>query len=323
MQSYSSGNFESVKTYDFRKPKKFTKEHLRDLNNLNDSTTKILALNFAGMLRISSEVTVARIVEKRYGEFVNTLAENTFIGLITISNSNTKENEEDEAPIILHIPSTINFFMIDMLLGGSGEGCYFDRGYTEIEIEILKNFYQKITAYIEEAWSSLIDVKLSLDTFETNPKIIQSISANDSIVEIDYEVKLGEGNINTMKLCIPADYLDKYIGISDAVNKRNAAKRQNSESEKIKVNKIMSALSETSLELKAVLGTTELDLNEVLSLEKGDIIPLGTRFDGDVIISVDEVPWFSAKLGELKIKKAVKICDNIKKNNSVSYDLKF
>ncbi len=322
MQSYLSGNTETVKNYDFRKPKKFTKEHLRDLNNLNDNTTKILALNFAGMLRISSEVTVARVVEKRYSEFISTLPENTFIGLIGISNS-VSGNDGDESPIILHVPSTINFFMIDMLLGGSGEGCYLERGYTEIEIEILKNFYSKITRYIEEAWSSLIDVKLTLNAFETNPKIIQSVSTNSSVVEIDYEVKLGDGNINTIKLCIPADYLDKFLGISDAANRRNAAKRQNSENEKHKVNTIMTTLSETNLELKAVLGKTELDINEILSLEEGDIIPLNTRLDDAITISVDEVPWFTAKLGELKIKKAVKICDNIKKIENVSYDLNF
>lgn len=310
----------NVKQYDFRKPKKFTKEHLRDLNNLNENVTRILASNLSGMLRVFSEVNVARVIEKRYSEFISALPDKTLIGLIGIG---TDVSHDNEFSMLLHIPSTINFFMIDILLGGSGDGCYFDRGYTEIEMEILKNFYGKIIGYIEEAWAALISIKLTPNSYETNPRLVQVLSPDDSVVEIDYEVKLGESNISTIRLCIPAIALDEFLGISNN-QKYSSAKHHNAnaQSEKQKANIILSTLSETELELKAVLGTAELDMQEILSLEKGDIIPLSTHIDDNITIEVDSTPWFSAKLGEYKIKKAVKICGNIKKTDNKSYDVK-
>lgn len=41
-----------IKDYDFRKPKKFTKEHLRDLNAVNENIIRIFSSNLSSMLRV-------------------------------------------------------------------------------------------------------------------------------------------------------------------------------------------------------------------------------------------------------------------------------
>lgn len=319
MQADSFENH-NIRPYDFRNPKKFTKEHLSNLNNLNESFTRILASQLSAMLRVFCEVNVARVDEKKYGDFVTSVPEKTFIGIIKITDSS--ETGDKESAMLLYVPSVINFFMIDILLGGSGEGCYLEREYTEIEVEILKNFYDKITQYIYDAWSPLVDVKLYPDNYETNPRLIQVLSHDDAVVEVDYEIKLGNLNRNTIKLCIPAVCIDEFFVFSNTNQKHNT-KRHISQADDInRANAIMSALSETELELKAVLGSVELDMQEILSLEKGDIIPIDTKINDDIIVEVGDVPWFSAKLGEMKIKKAVKICDNIKKSANKNYNIK-
>lgn len=321
MQHDNSENRHSIRNYDFRNPKKFTKEHLSSLNNLNESFTRILASQLSGMLRVFCEVNVARVVEKKYSEFVSALPEKTFVGIVKITDNNDSGNKE--SVMLLHIPSVINFFMIDILLGGSGEGCYIEREYTEIEVEILKNFYDKISGYIEEAWQPLVNIRVTPDDYETNPRLIQVLSHEDAVVEVDYEIKLGEMNRNTIRLCIPAVCLDEFFVLSNANQKHNMARHISQTDDANRANVIMSALSETELELKAVLGSVELDMQEILSLEKGDIIPIDTKIDDDIIVEVGDVPWFSAKLGELKIKKAVKICGNMKKTENKNYNIRF
>ena len=39
------------------------------------------------------------------------------------------------------------------------------------------------------------------------------------------------------------------------------------------------------------------------------VIPLAKRVDSDVLITVDQIPWFTAKLGQTKQKKAVRLND--------------
>ena len=301
--------YSNVKKYDFRKPKKFTKEHQRDLNTLNENIIRILASNLSGMLRVFCEASVSRVVEKKYSDFISTLPSKTLMGIIGMAKNGI---EEDQATLLLHVPSSINFFMIDILLGGSGEGYYFDRAYTEIETEILKNFYSKITGYIQDAWSMLIDVRLKNNSFETNPRLVQVFSPDDSVVVVDYEVKLGDVNVSTISLCIPAICLDEFLVPANSNGSYNFSKHYDA---KQRTETILAALGETNMELKAVLGSVQLDMHDIVNLSEGDVIPLGVKTTDNIVVEVDEVPWFFAKLGEFKIKKAVKICANIKTSN--------
>jgi len=92
--------------------------------------------------------------------------------------------------------------------------------------------------------------------------------------------------------------------------------RADAEKERARRELIYRALSGTDLEIKALLGTVQLDTQEVVNLQKGDIIPLGRKVDSDIFVTVDDVPWFTAKLGQQKIRKAVKICDIISENEA-------
>lgn len=302
----SVGEFHIIKEYDFRNPKKFTKEHQRDLNTLNENIVRMLATNLSGILRVFCEAKVVSVTEKKYSEFAAGLPEKTLMSVIGIAEGGV---EEDQASLLLHVSSVINFFMIDKLLGGTGEGNYFKRGYTEIETEILKYFYDKITHCIQEAWSTLMDVRLKNNQYETNPRLIQSFSADESVIVIDYEINLGETYKSTINVCIPAMCLDDFLVPANVYNQYAFSKHYDA---KQKTENILAALGDTNLEMKAILGTVQLDMHDIITLSEGDVIPLDTRTDDNIIIEVDSVPWFSAKLGEYKIKKAVKICGNVK-----------
>ena len=56
-----------------------------------------------------------------------------------------------------------------------------------------------------------------------------------------------------------------------------------------------------------MLGELSLDLRDILQLQVSDVIPLNKSIDSDIEVLVDNTPWFNAKLGERKAKKAVKL----------------
>lgn len=47
--SSDGGEDKRIKDYDFKKPKKFTKEHLRGLNTVNENIIRIFASNISSM----------------------------------------------------------------------------------------------------------------------------------------------------------------------------------------------------------------------------------------------------------------------------------
>ena len=77
------------------------------------------------------------------------------------------------------------------------------------------------------------------------------------------------------------------------------------EKEKQRKQLIYDLLSDTELELKAVLCDFEIGMSDLLSLQVDDVIPLDLKISDDIKVLVDDVPWFNAKLGQSNIKKAV------------------
>ncbi len=293
---------ENIKDYDFKRPKKFTKENLRGLNNVNENIIRIFSSNISGLLRTFCEVEMLKMEECRYMEYLNSLPDKTFIGLV---NMKLTESVSDQYAVMVHFPSTINFFLIDILLGGDGHGYGFTRGYTEIEIAILKNFYSKISNYFAEAWKSLIDMECDLSAYETNPKLAQFVSLDDSVIVLSFRIKIGEID-DKFSFCIPSMNLDAVLRESGIQHAKS--RRHEDEKEVLRREALSESLNESTLELTAVLDTIMLDVQDIVNLAVSDIIPLCKKYDDNIIITVEGEPKFSAKLGDRRIKKSVRIC---------------
>ncbi len=293
-----------IKNYDFKKPKKFTKEHLRGLNTVNEHIVRIFASNLSSLLRVFCEVTQLTLKECRYSEYLNTLPDKTLIGLIDINDEATDENR---CTMIGHFPQTVGFFMIDILLGGSGTNYLLDRGYTDVEIAILENFYRKVTTYLTEAWKSLADVRCELSGYETNPRLAQFISLEDSVVIMSFQIKIREIT-DVFSFCLPAMNLD--VMLREAMNKQaKAAGKVENDKEALRKEQLTNSLNGSTMELTAVLDNLYIDMQDIINLKVSDVIPLNKRIDDNIILTVEGEPKFTVRVGDRKIKKSVKICD--------------
>ncbi|MEG2086565.1 MAG: flagellar motor switch protein FliM [Angelakisella sp.] len=297
-----------IKEYDFRSPKKFTKEQLRTMDSLHENLSRLLSSYFSGVLRAFCEVTVLQIEEQRYYEFNNALPDSALIGLIDFSPVDKNVNE---CTMLVDIAPQIAFFMIDRLLGGSGESYNFTREFSEIELEIMRHEFERFAYYMQESWKDYIDLTASLSSVETNTRLIQIYAPEDIvvIVALNVHIRKVEG---TVTICIPAAALEEMMG--DFVSKYTRMLKRTTDENKEFVRKqlLQAALDKSDLELKAVVDEIQLDLTDVLQLQINDVIPLGKNVNSDIRIQVDNVPWFFAKLGSVKTKKAVKLTNLIK-----------
>jgi len=301
VEDQKSASHRKIKAYDFKSPKKFTKEQMRALDNLYENFARIISSYFTGMLRVYCEATILQIEEQRFYEYNNALPDSALIGLIDVK---TLSNSFDDLTLMMDMSTSLGFFMIDRLLGGSGKGTYYNREFTDIEIAIVGNVFEKIALFTQESWSSYIEVKASLSSVETNARMLQVYMPEDVVVIILMELKLKDltGNLS---ICIPAINLEQLIGSFSSkymrVSKKTAV---NKEAARKQV--IMNCLSNSDLELKAVLHEIQLDLQDVLQIQTGDVIPLNKSIHSNIDLTVENTPWFEAELGENKLKKVVK-----------------
>jgi len=292
-----------VREYDFKSPKKFTKEQLKSLDSLHETFSRMLAPYFSGLLRTVCEIEVSNIEEQRYYEYNNDLPDSALIGMIEMKPA---DKHFDDARIIMDIPPDIGFYLIDRVLGGPGTGIDYDRNYTEIEIAILNNVYTNITKRLEDTWNNHFEVEARLSGLETNPRLLQVFAPEDVVIIVVLNVKLGEHLENCISLCIPAEFLE---GVIDAFNMRytHSNKRKDPDKEEAKKRVILESVCASNMEIRAVFDEFKMSLKDIMQLQPDDVIPLNKSINSDITVTIDKVPWFTAKLGETRKKKAIKL----------------
>ncbi len=301
-------NQKKSKPYDFRMPKKFTKERLRSLDRIFENYARLLSSYFTGLLRLYCKVNILQIEEQRYYEFSNALPEYVLMSVIDLG---TTDEDLDDTTIMLQISNPISFTLLDRLMGGDGTFVDINRDFTEIELGLITNIANKLCEMLKEPWGTFIDVNPTISSVETNGRVLQAIAPEDIILLVILEVEI-KGIKNNISLCIPAMNLEQIMEKFHERTTKNV-KRYDQQKENERKTEIMTGIKDTELPVTAVLNETQLDLSEVLHLAINDIIPLNMNINDNVSVKIGETKWFDGKLGAKNNKKAIRI-DNTFKN---------
>lgn len=297
-----------LKEYDFSSPKKFTKDQLKSLNNLYENFCRIISSYFTSVLRNVCEVEIVQIEEQRYYEFNNALPDNTLVAMLSFEPEGA---QYDESTMMMEFATGFGYLLVDRFMGGVGRPYTPERTYTEIELSLINLAIENIAKFMQEAWSSYIAVKTELRSVETNGRLLQAYSQQDVVVIVTLEIK-EEDFIGTANICMPADNLEGVIN-SFSVKYAHSTKQQDPEREKMNQELMMDSLKQSELEMEAVLDHCQMSLGDISLLQVNDVVVLNKKIDTDLDINVEGIPWYTARLGELETKKAVKLVESILK----------
>ena len=299
---------QKVKNYDFKMPKKFTKEQLKVIDGIFENYSRVLSSYLTGLMRIFCKVEVLQIEEQLYYEFNNALPDYVMMSMV---NMGITDDDVLETNSIMQVSNQIAFTMMDRLMGG--EGAYYEqnRDFTEIEVGLFTTVLNKMTALLKEPWGTYIDINPVITTIETNARVLQSISPDEVVILVVLEMEIKDVK-NTMTFCIPAMNLESIMSkFGDRWSR--TTKKLDPKREKERRVSLLEAIKDSELRISAVLGETKLDLYDVLTMQVNDIIPLNVPIDSNITVNVGDNLWFDGKLGTKNSKKAVKI-DNIYKD---------
>ena len=297
----------AVKEYDFRAPKKFTKEQIKVLESIFENYARLLSSYLTGKLRLYCRVSLMNIEEQRYNEFNNALPDYVVMGMVDLG---IKNDEISETDVIVQVSNSVTYTMIDRLLGGKGVNSEVSRDFTEIEITIMTDIMKSFTELLQEPWQMHIDLEPRLIGIETNSRVVQTIGHEDTVIIVALEVEINDQN-SIVSVCIPAINLDEIM--SKFIPRYSTRRKTDAHREQERRDSIMGGISTTDLVVKAVLGEINLDMYEVLTLQVNDVIPLNKKISENIVVKVGERPWCDGKLGTYNNKKAIMI-DNFIEN---------
>ncbi len=303
-----------VKEYDFRSPKRFTREQLKLIDSVYQNYARRLASYLSGILRVYCEASIGQIEEQKYYEFNNALEDSVLMANLNIAYPEDEEIEDQV--LLMEMSKSISFSIIDRLLGGSGNGYNITRDYTEIELSLLENVLKQIITLMKEPWNNYFTIEPSLSRIDTNSRLVQTMDADETVLIIMLNLKINQldGRIN---ICMSGNSLGILLKQLD----EKAVKQQNQKSDaatdEMSRGSIMRSVEKGSLEMKAILGKANLSLADVLTLHVGDVIELDQNVSMPIMVTVEDKPWFTGALGVKKKKKAVKIIDYYEKRGKL------
>ena len=289
-----------VKDYDFARPSKFSKEHLRTLEIIFEHYGRLLSTNLPVYLRKNVQIEVMNSEAVTYQEFSNALSNPVLLGIVNFAPL--------QGSIILEMATNLGYAIVDRMLGGKGEALEKVREYSEIELLILERIFVVCVNLLHEPWQNVVEITPRLERIETNSQYAQIISPSEMIAIITINVKIGDVE-GLMNVCLP------YITVEDVIDKLNtkywyANMQQYDETDYAEAIEVL--IRKAQIPIKAVLGTSTVSVADFSMLQVGDIIRLDRKAEEELDIYVGNIKKFTALPGASGDNYAVRVTEVIR-----------
>lgn len=287
--------------YDFKSPRKFTKDRLKMLNGIFDSYSRSLNTRINGLLHSTCEVECSSVEEQRYYEFSNALTDGAVVSLAHLVMGEKRE----EIPIVIFATPTIMVSMMDRMMGGTGaveDDLPSDYSYTDLDLTLYESLMRDFVSLLGGSWENYIDLDFEFGRVEPNPTLVQLINLEETVVLVGMDIKFPNCD-GRLSICLPGMML---TNIFTAINRENPGLRAAQEDCS---DEIYDHLRESTLEIVVELGRTTVELRDIYHLNVGDIINLNQSKDSLVGVRIGGARWFSGPMGTYAKHLAVKIKD--------------
>ena len=275
-----------VKNYDFARPAKFSKEHLRTLEIIYEHFARLMSTNLPAYLRKSVTVDVVNSEVVIYSEFSNALSNPVLLGVISMSPLSGN--------VIMEMASNLGFAIVDRLLGGVGQALDKERDFSEIELSILERIFSICVNLFHEPWENVVSISPRLERIETNSQFAQIISPSETIAIV---------TLNTLEPVI------------DKLNTKYWFSTMKEKDEHSYEDTIETAISRAMIPIKAVLGNSTINVSDFANLQVGDIIKINRKVDEELEVFVGNIRKFKALPGYSDDKNAVRVTEVIREES--------
>ena len=289
-----------VKDYDFARPSKFSKEHLRTLEIIFEHYGRLLSTNLPVYLRKNVQIEVMNSEAVTYHEFSNALSNPVLLGIVNFAPL--------QGSIIIEMATNLGYAIVDRMLGGKGEALEKPREYSEIELLILERIFIVCVNLLHEPWQNVVEIHPRLERIETNSQYAQIISPSEMIAIITINVKIGDVE-GLMNICLP------FITVEDVIDKLNtkywyANMQQYDETDYADAIEVL--IRKAQIPLKAVLGSSTISVSDFSMLQVGDIIRLDRKAEEELDVYVGNIKKFTALPGASGDNYAVRVTEVIR-----------
>jgi len=269
--------------YDFRRPIKLSREHVRTLQIAFETYARGCGTLLTTRLRVVSSVTLASIEQLTYDEYVAGLANPTVIGTVAI----------DPLPgtVLVEMASSAAMTAIDHMLGGPG-GPQPERPLTEVEMPLLRGLLERMLAELRYGFETLVDISPKLREIEYNAQFLRAHQPGDAVVIASFDMKIGTEEC-VASICLPFTTILPVLEKQETVE-LSAAERVVRDSAH---RNLTAGLSAAPIEVAVRFQPIRMRTDDIVDLRPGDVVPLGHPTSLPLEVTVNETVFAHAVPG--------------------------
>jgi len=292
--SYGTGR--QVSSIDLTRGQNYSKWRIANLDVVFNAFARYYAISLSNSLQQGATVQKGEIVSRFFDDFIGNLPDAGLLGAFSL--------EPLKGSGVFVFDKELCFGLVQLMLGGGAatDMIVLDRDVTAIEANIIKSLMKEGCSVLNRAFSSLSVLEAGMGRVETNPRLLSVLAPDTEVIQVRFSVKVGdlEGEI---LMIIP------YFSLEPFKDKLRADKIELSEStgDGKWQNTLRQELMDMEVPVAAVWGELYLTIQELLSLEEGDIIGLDYEEEAPVRILAGDRTKFRAQPGIQNGKKAVRL----------------
>lgn len=290
---------------------KFTPEQWRLLNHLHKQFAEFLAAHLTPVLQLRAQVDLKEAKQESFKELLDRLPTPTLVAIFNI---------DDKSKGLFAIDVSIALAILDYVLGGKGEILEEARELTEIEKVLFQNqILSKFLSTYDEIWKEFApSSNLKFESLEFSPGNLVIYSYGELVVSAEFTLRVGIAS-GRVVLVLPFKYVREVIPRNLEQLTTQTFLRKTQEPVAPGSPMMGKKIETTKLNVSVELGNCEVLFQDLLSLEEGDTLVLGTKRGEPLQIKVAERTKFLGKPGASDKKIAVRITDIIEEGDE-SFD---
>jgi flagellar motor switch protein FliM len=269
--------------YDFRRPIKLSREHVRTLQIAFETYARSCGTLLTTRLRVVAQVNLLAIEQLTYDEYVSQLSVPTILSVVTV--------EPLPGSMLLELPLSTAMASIDHMLGGPG-GAQPERQLTDVEMPLLRGLLDGLLGELRYGFEQLVEIRPKLGPIEYNPQFLRALSPSDAVVVASFEVKVGaEESVGT--ICLPFATILPVLDTDDSVELTEAERAARRTAHR----NLTAGLASAPIDVAVRFRSIRMRTDDIVDLQPGDVVPLGHAASLPLEITVNETTFAYAVPG--------------------------
>jgi len=290
---------EGIVGYDFTSQDQIVRARMPAFDVINERLSREVRATLSTLLQTNVDVSANPFDTLKFSEFVRSLPVPTSLHVFRM--------EPLRGHGLIVFESQLVYNLIDTFFGGEalGKARVEGREFTTIEEVMIKKAVVAVLENIQDSWTPIETVKITLTRSEMNPQFTAIVLPTDLVIVTRFEIEL-EQSAGNLVVCYP------YSMIEPLRKKLSSGVQVDTEEVDLNWRRVIKDVILNSIvEMKIQLGRAEITGERLIYMQKGDVIQLDNSAKEPLTCYVDGFEKLTGYAGVQRGFQAFKVKNKI------------